>query len=272
MFEKNFAPEIALLTPPAPPPISTTPGQWRHNSISTTPNGIVTNGIAIGRGSSTPINTSAGVTQEDTLSALNTNFGTVGSSGQVAHSARGRITSMIFGSKHHGSHHQNEANSATTTHSALTFSGTTAANTPIDPTPSSTVSSGKLRSRSGSLSNSLSRTTGRKCTRNITPTSHYTGAALSAVNSNSTSGKKSVIEEEGSFLGSLGRRPSTTSSIGGGLRPPGSSGSLGGYGGREDKGGTVERVGSVRKRFSLKKLGRKASKISVGSGGVIEED
>lgn len=269
MFEKNFAPEIALLTPPPPPPISTTPGQWRHNSISTTPNGIVTNGAIVNGGTSPPPNTSACATQEDTLSALNTNFGTVGSSGQVAHSARGRITSMIFGSKHHGSnhHHQNEANSATTTHSTLTFSGTTAANTPIDPTPSSTVSNGKLRSRSGSLSNSFSRTTGRKGIRNITPNSHYTSAALSAVNSNSTSGR-----EEGGFLGALGRRPSTTSSIGGGVRPPGSSGSLSGYGGREDKGGTVERVGSVRKRFSLKKLGRKASKISVGSGGVIEED
>ena len=240
--------------------------------MSMTPNGIATNGMIVSGGVSPPPNTSACVTQEDTLSTLNTNFGTVGSSGQVAHSARGRITSKIFGSKQNSSHHhQNEANSATTTHSALTFSGTTAANTPIDPAPSNTVPNGKLRSRSGSLSNSFSRATGRKPTRNITPNSHYTGAALSAVNSDSTSGRKSAIEEEGGFLGVLGRRPSTTSSMGGGLRPPGSSGSLNGYGGREDNG-TVERVGSVRKRFSLKKLGRKASKISVGSGGVIEED
>ena len=75
----------------------------------------------------------------------------------------------------------------------------------------------------------------------------------------------------------MGRRPSTTSSNGGGggagYRPPGSSGSLNGYGGRgEDKGGVVERVGSVRKRFSLMKLGRKTSKISVGSGSLVEED
>lgn len=83
-----------------------------------------------------------------------------------------------------------------------------------------------------------------------------------------------IDEEGGSFLGGLGRRPSTTSSNGGGYMPPGSSGSLTGYGGygKEEKGGVVERVGSVRKRFSLMKLGRKTSKVSVGSGSLVEED
>lgn len=286
LFEKNFAQEIALLTPPALPRISTSPGQWKHNGtmapFSPTTNGITTNGIMTGGGGSPLPNTGGGAAQEDTLSALATSFPPSGaSSGHAPNSTRGRITSMIFGNKHHSSshhHHQNDAQSATTPYSALTFSGTTAANTPTEPTPTSILSSGKLRSRSGSLSNSFSRATGRKSQRNITPNSHHSGSVLAAINSNSTCGGKSYhgIDEEGtSFLGAMGRRPSTTSSNGGGYMPPGSSGSLSGYGGgygKEEKSGVVERVGSVRKRFSLMKLGRKPSKVSVGSGSLVEED
>lgn len=278
LFEKNFAQEIALLSPPALPPISTSAGQWKHNSLMTpfspSPNGIVTNGIMIGGGISPPPNTGAGTVQEDTLSALTTSFPSAASSGHVSSSTRGRITSMIFGNKNHSSHHQNDVHSATTPNSAFTFSGTTAANTPTEATPNNTISSGKLRSRSGSLSNSFSRATGRKAQRNITPNSHNSALALTAINSNSTCGRKSGIDEEAHYLGGQGRRPSTTSSNGGGAggyKPPGSSGSLNGYG-KEDRVGVVERVGSVRKRFSLMKLGRKTSKISVGSGSLVEED
>ncbi|KAF8460036.1 hypothetical protein BDZ91DRAFT_833344 [Kalaharituber pfeilii] len=220
LFEKNFAQEIALLTPPAPPPIATSPGQWKHNSslvtAGNTPiNGIVTNGILINStgGVSAPPNTG-----EDTVSSLNASAATVAASGLSGSISRGsRITSMIFGNKHHSHHKHKDDDNALT--SAVTMSGTTAANTPIDPTPTPSRSSTTKRSRSDG-----------------------------------------------------GRRPSTTSSAGG-YKPPGSSGSTSRLEGTGmHGGGLVDRVGSVRKRFSMLKLGKKTSKVSVGSGSLAEEE
>ncbi|KAL7272558.1 Deoxycytidine kinase 1 [Rhizina undulata] len=243
-FERNFAEEIGALMPPPqitqglPLQLSipVSPGQWRG---SYSPNGLITP-VPLKRNTITPNTKMNGLEQNPPRSS--------GEDSASVVSTRGRLSSMIFfgtAGKENGvfaalsnaanghAHHKKEGS---------TMSEQRSRNGSIS-------TSNAPRSRAGSTSRSRSKSVRRRPGHGEEPpipnsSNGYYGNGRSVVSETSS------INDEFDHLGP-GTRPSTSST-----RPPGSSGS-----------GIVERgVGSVKRRFSILKLGRKGSKGNVKDG------
>ncbi|RPB00941.1 hypothetical protein L873DRAFT_1788560 [Choiromyces venosus 120613-1] len=243
-FEKNYTAEIAALAPSTlPPPIPISPGQWRTPLYSpSTPGPFSKRSTDTTR--PTPL---VGSTVTSTAPSI------AEDSASVVGSTRGRLASMIFGANtNHGK--DGILTSITATATTTTTNGHHNHNhhhrkeesfqpLPAPPNTSSSRShSGSVSTTTRSASTSRSRSRSKSIGRRRTDSESYPPPP--------------PVPSMDSYHEEMNKSRVSTSSG----RPPGSSGS--GIVNSMERG-----VGSVRKRFSMLKLGKKQSRSSVKDGG-----